>query len=208
DLRPPDAAMAEADAILVERFGDDDVIDFRLREIAELGQVGDAAETAGFLVRRARNLDGAGKIRIGIEESFDSDNRGGEPALHVTGTPPINPPILHHAGERIDRPAIARFDHVDMRVEMNAGTGRAAVETGDYIDARIAVAVARRSFGANEFGLKTPPFQPRGEVFGTGAIGFPWRIDGRETDQVRGQFDQFVRAPVDQFQQSLRLCLI
>jgi hypothetical protein len=34
DLRPPDAAMAEADAVLVERLGDDDVIDARLREIA------------------------------------------------------------------------------------------------------------------------------------------------------------------------------
>ena len=27
DLRPPDAAMAEADAVLVERLGDDDVVD-------------------------------------------------------------------------------------------------------------------------------------------------------------------------------------
>ncbi len=34
DLGPPDAAMAEADAVLVERLGDDDVVDARLREIA------------------------------------------------------------------------------------------------------------------------------------------------------------------------------
>ena len=27
DLRPPDAAMAEADAVLVERLGNDDVVD-------------------------------------------------------------------------------------------------------------------------------------------------------------------------------------
>ena len=64
DLGPPDAAMAEADAVLVERLGDDDVVDPRLREIALLGQVGDAAEAAGFLVDRAGNLDRAREIRI------------------------------------------------------------------------------------------------------------------------------------------------
>ena len=54
DLGPPDAAMAEADAILVERLGNDDVVDAGLREVALARQVGDAAEAAGFLVGGAR----------------------------------------------------------------------------------------------------------------------------------------------------------
>ena len=130
DLGPPDAAMAEADAVLVERLGDDDVIDARLREVALPRQVGDAAEAAGFLVDRAGNLDGAGKIRVDLHEGFDRDDRGGEPALHVAGAAAIDPAVADDAGEGIDGPAVAGLDHVDMRVEMHGGAGRCGRRSG------------------------------------------------------------------------------
>jgi hypothetical protein len=61
DLGPPDAAMAEADAVLVERLGNDHVLHAGGVEIPLLGEIGDTAVTARFLVRRRADLDGAGK---------------------------------------------------------------------------------------------------------------------------------------------------
>ena len=43
DLGPPDATMTQTDAILVQRFWDDDMLHARRVEIAPLGQVGDTA---------------------------------------------------------------------------------------------------------------------------------------------------------------------
>ena len=53
DLGPPAAAMAKADPILVQRFGDDDMLDAGGIEIALFGQIGDAAIAAGFFIRGA-----------------------------------------------------------------------------------------------------------------------------------------------------------
>ena len=58
DLGPPDAAVAQADPVLVERFGDDHVLDARRVEPAKLGQMRHPAITAGFLIRRRGYLDG------------------------------------------------------------------------------------------------------------------------------------------------------
>ena len=62
DLGPPDAAMTQADPILVERFGDDHMLHALGAEPALLGQVGDAAEAPRFLVGGAADLDRAGEI--------------------------------------------------------------------------------------------------------------------------------------------------
>ena len=187
DLGPPDAAMAEADAVLVQRFGNDDVVDLGLREIALLRQIGDAAEAARFLVDRAGNLDRARKIRIDVHERLDGDDRGGEPALHVAGAAAIDLAVRDHAGEGIDRPAVAGLDDVDVRVEMDGRSARPAVEAGDDVDARIAVGVAGRAFGADEFDAEAALLQARGQVFGAGAVGVAGRIDRRKADQVGGQ---------------------
>ena len=42
--------MADANAVNIQRFRNDDVINPRLREPALFGQVGNAPESAGFLV--------------------------------------------------------------------------------------------------------------------------------------------------------------
>ena len=60
DLGPPHAAMAQAHAILVQRLGDDDVIDLALGEIALLGQEADPGPAARFLVGGAGDLERAG----------------------------------------------------------------------------------------------------------------------------------------------------
>ena len=164
--------------------------------------MGDAAEAAGLLVDRARNLDGAGKVGEDLHEGFGRDDRGGQAALHVAGAAAIDLAVLDDAGKGIDAPAFAGLDHIDMRVEMDAGAGRAAVEAGDDIDARIAVGVAGRAFGADEFGLETTLLQPRADIFGAWPIGFARRIDGRKADQVGGQRDQVVDPVVDRLEES------
>src|SRR5262249_37492199 len=66
DLRPPDATMTDADAVDVQGLGDDHVIDARLGEPAAFGEVGHAAEAAGFLVDGAGNFDRAGNVETGV----------------------------------------------------------------------------------------------------------------------------------------------
>ena len=61
DLRPPHAAMAETDTVLVERLRNDDVVDFRLREVTLARQIGDTAKAARFLIDGSRNLDRSGE---------------------------------------------------------------------------------------------------------------------------------------------------
>ena len=53
NFRPPCPAVAKADAIKAERFGNDDVLDACWGEIAFFGEVGDAAKAACFLIRCA-----------------------------------------------------------------------------------------------------------------------------------------------------------
>ena len=84
---------------------------------------------------------------------------------------------------------------------MHVGAGRAAVEAGDDVDARVAVGVAGRAFGADEFDFEAALLQPRADVFGAGPIGLAGRVDGRKADQVGGQRDQVVDPIIDRFQQ-------
>src|SRR5262245_19690891 len=83
DLCPPYSAMAEADAIRVERFRNDHVIDARLRKTPLRRKVGDAPEASRLLVDRAGYFYGPGETLVEIEVGFRRDNRGRETALHV-----------------------------------------------------------------------------------------------------------------------------
>ncbi|MNS58488.1 hypothetical protein D3C72_914100 [compost metagenome] len=203
DLGPPDAAVADADPVHVQRLGDDDVIDAGRGEPAALGQIGDAAVTARFLVHRAGNLQRAGQGQAGIDQGLDRDDGGGQPALHVAGATAIDAAVLHLAAEGIDGPAGADLDHVDMAVEVDARSRLGALPAGDDIGAGIGVAVARRAFAAHIFDDEAALLQPLADVFGAGAIGLARRVDGGKADQVLGQGDQFVGAAVDQVHDGL-----
>ena len=63
DLSPPATAMTQADAVRVQRFGDNDVLHTGRIKIAQSRQVRDAAVATGFLIRSAGNFDGPGVIR-------------------------------------------------------------------------------------------------------------------------------------------------
>ena len=74
NLGPPDAAMAEADLVLVQRFGDDDMLHAGGIEAALLGQIGHAAIAARFLVGSGGNLDAAREIGTDVEEGLRRDH--------------------------------------------------------------------------------------------------------------------------------------
>jgi hypothetical protein len=160
DLRPPHAAMTDADPIDVEGLGDDDVIDARRREPAPLGEIMNAAVAARLLVDGARDLERAGQRLAAVDESLHRDDGGGDAALHVAGAAAEHLSVPHDSRKRVDRPARARLHHVDVAVEVHARPGTAALAARDYIDPRIALAVARRSFGTHIIQHEPAPLEP------------------------------------------------
>ena len=93
DFGPPAAAMAQTDAILVQRLGDDHVLDALWEKKALFREVGNAAIAAGFFVGRAGDLDGAGEVGKLLKEGFGGDDGGGKPAFHVAGAAPVDPAV-------------------------------------------------------------------------------------------------------------------
>ena len=93
DLEPVDAAMADADAIDVERLGDDDVVGVARAQAPLLGQPRDAGEAAALLVDRAADLDRALQLDAGAPDRFGREHRRGDARLHVAGAAAVDPPV-------------------------------------------------------------------------------------------------------------------
>src|SRR5690554_5306709 len=191
DLRPPHAAMAKTDAVLVERFWDDDVIHAGLGEEAAPRKICYASEASRFFIHRAGNLDRAVKIRIDGHEGIGRYDGGGEPALHVAGAAAEHLSIPHHAREGINGPAFARLHHVDMGIEMDSGTRRTPLAPRNHIGARIAVAVAWRSLAANQTRFETARGKNACEMFGAGCVGLARRVHRGKADEVNSQRYEF-----------------
>src|SRR6185369_4908937 len=165
DLGPPHAAMAQADAILIERLGDDDVIDFALGEVALLGQPAHAGPAAGLFIGGAGDFERAGEFDARRQDRLDRDHAGSQAAFHVRGAAAVNLAVFQFAAPRIDAPAIAGFDHVDMRVEMHARPRAFAFDPRHHIGARIFVAIgflggSARIFDAEAFAAQPLADQP------------------------------------------------
>ncbi len=197
DLGPPDAAMAEADPVLVQRFGDDDVLDAGGVEAALFGEVGDAAIAAGFLVGGGGDFDGAPEVGAGGDEGLGRDDRGGEAALHVAGAAAIDAVALDFGAEGIAGPAVADLDHVVMAVEMHAVAGGGAFAARDHVPARMGGAVAGRAFGADQIDGEAVPAEPFGEIFADFQIVAARWVERGDANQVLRQRDKVVAPLVD-----------
>src|SRR5215831_3262420 len=184
DFRPPNAAMADANAIDIERLGNDDVIHARAGEPAALGEIGDAAITAGFFVDGSRDLDRAGELHAAVEQRFHRDHGGRKPAFHVAGTAPINLSVLHQTGEGIDGPAGASLHDVEMTVEVHARALALTFAPTNNVDARIFLAVARRSLCTHISDFEAAALEPLTEIFCTRTVSLPWRVDRRKPDKI------------------------
>ena len=89
------------------------------------------------------------------EDALERDHRGRDAAFHVAGAAAVQEALADHAGERVDAPAVARLDDVEMAVEMDAGAGAAAFVAADHVDPRMALAVAERALGAHGRGPRS-----------------------------------------------------
>jgi hypothetical protein len=123
-LGPPHAAMTDADAINIERFGNDDMIDARRGKPAALRQIMHSAVPARLFIDGTRNLERPRQCRGGFEQCLHRDDGSREPALHIAGAPAIDSAVLHHGRERVEGPPAAALHDIDMAVEMHAGSGR------------------------------------------------------------------------------------
>ena len=106
--------MAKADAIFVQRFGDNHVLYAGRIEIPFLGQIGDATIATRFFIRSAGNLYCAMKIGMFLDECFGGDNRCGQPTFHVTGAAPIDFVVVNFPTKGVFGPAGANLHHVMM----------------------------------------------------------------------------------------------
>src|ERR1700688_2020123 len=79
-LGPPHAAMSDADAIDIERLGDDDVVHARRGKPATLRQIMHSSVSARLFIDGSRNLEGARQLRGGVDQSFDRNDGCREPA--------------------------------------------------------------------------------------------------------------------------------
>jgi hypothetical protein len=156
-----------------------------------------AAEAAGFLVHRARDLEGARQRNSRIDQRLDGDDGGRKSALHVAGAPPEELPVPDHAREGMHGPTRAGPHHVDVAVEVHAATGRSGLAPGDDVDARIAVIIAGRAFGAHILDGEPAAAQPRADVFRAGTIGPAGWIDRRKTRKIPRQLDDLLAPRVD-----------
>ena len=196
-LGPPDAAMAQADAVLVQRFGDDDVLDPVRVKPALSGQPGYPAEAAGFLIRSGADFDGPAKAGVGGNKGFGGDDAGSKPPLHVAGAAPIDAVADQLCAEGIARPAMADLDHVVMAVEMHAVTGTRSLQPGDQVPARVCVAVARCALRADEFDAEAGRQQPGCQIVADPAIVLTGRVQCGDADQILRQADQVLAAGID-----------
>jgi len=146
DFGPPDAAVTDTDAIDVQAFWDDDVIDPGLRKEALVGEVSNAGKAARLLIDRSRNLDRTLERNAFGEDRLHSDHRSRDARLHVAGATPVNAVVANDAAKGIFAPAEPGVDHIDMAVEMHSRPWRPPFQASDHIGARIPVAISDLPF--------------------------------------------------------------
>jgi hypothetical protein len=114
------------------------------------------------------------KIWKYFDESFRRDDRSGQSAFHVAGTPPIDFAVDMAPAKGVLRPSFADLDHVCVRVEMNAVACVLSIPSGNYVPARIGLTIAGGAVGADQLNIKTRR-----------------RVDGLlKTHKYRGSFHQ------------------
>ena len=92
---------------------------------------------------------------IGGDIGLHRNDRGSEPAFHVTGTTAKDLAVPDDCRKRIKAPAFARINDIDMRVEMHGRARARALPAGNNIGSRITVTVAGRIVGADVADVKT-----------------------------------------------------
>ena len=156
---------------------DDHMVDPRPREPAPPGQPGDPAVAAGSSSAVPDSSSAPGKRMPACRMLSSAITARGDAALHVAGAAAVQPAVLHHAAERVDGPAAAGLDHVDVTVEVHAGSGALAVVAADHVAARVALAVAYGPLGADMGDLEPGPGEPVAQQLRARPIVIARRVD-------------------------------
>ena len=113
-------------------------------QAALFGQPGDAREAAALFVDRAADLDRPLEVDARAADRLGGVDGRGDSRLHVARAAAVDAAVANHAAERIDRPARAGRDDVEVAVQVHVGTRRAAAPRAHDVDPRM----SRRVFGA------------------------------------------------------------
>lgn len=89
---------------------------------------------------------------------------------------------------------MAGFDHVDVAVEVDRGSGPTAFETGDDVGARIAIVVARRAVSPDVGNIEVAGGEPVADEFSAWRVGVARRVDCRHRHKRFGKIDHIVAA--------------
>ena len=177
--------MPHADPVHVEGLRNDHVVGALGPEMALLAQPLDPGEAAALFVHTATDFDGAGELHPSAPNRFDRDDGCRNARLHVTGTPPEDLPVGHHAGEGVDGPARAGRHHVDVTVQVDAGA--LPIEAAQHIHPRMARAVVGMVFSDQVLHGHARRLQAIAQQFCALAIVFAGRVDRGNSDQLAAQ---------------------
>ena len=194
-FEPVDAAVPDADAVDVERLRNDDVIGAAARKTAGLRQVGHAGKPAALLVHRPADFDGARQRDARAHDRFSRKHRRGDPRFHVAHAASVDLPIAHNARERIDRPAAARRDDVEMPVQVN-DPARPATSAADNVDARISRCVLGPAFGREILHDEAALREIVADEVRAGLVLVARRIHRRNADQIDGVLHDFIASSI------------
>jgi hypothetical protein len=138
-----------------------------------------------------------------IDESLHGDDGSRETAFHVARAAAEELAVAHRSGKRLEGPARAGLHDVDMAVEVHARSRQSALAARDHIEARPSLAVAGSTLGTHVREPEAAPREPAADEFRAGAIRFPRRIHRRKADQLPGELDELLAAPLDGGAQSV-----
>ena len=183
--------MADADALGVERLGDDDVALAIARDSARIAQPAHPCEAATLFVGRGALFDGACQSHANAAQRLDRVDRGSNASLLVARPPAKDATIAHFGRERISRPTGAWRDNVIVPVEVQDRA--ATAERADDVDARMLEAVLGYAFGRQALHVVAELAQLGGDELGARRVAVARGIHGRYANQRLGEGDHVVR---------------
>src|SRR5215469_2874584 len=149
DFEPVDSAMAEADAVDVGGFGDDDEVGFVFTDPAVAGHVGDSGESSAFFIHASTLFDATVETDSGAADGFDGEDGGSDAGLLVGDPSAVEFAVADEGAEGRNGPAFANGNDVEVAVKVECGAGRGAFDAAEDVDARMLCGVLRETFSGD-----------------------------------------------------------
>jgi hypothetical protein len=185
------SAVAEKKTIDIRGLGNDDEICLVIADPSKLRHMGYAGKAAALLVHAATLLHCPLETEPGAANGFDGEDGCGNARLLVGSATSIKLSVLDHRCKRIDRPAFANGDHVEMSVEVQAGTIAGPFHPSQHVQARILFGVLVTAFRRDVVRLVTKLPELAADEFGVYYIVLTRRIYGGNTDEFLQKGDHF-----------------